>query len=83
MLVGMLISILVNGINLISWNKHLTVLASSGILSIHSSGGFMYIVHYWAKCSIVGEYLDHQKFDDYEMARKFARKHGERVMRIL
>jgi hypothetical protein len=43
----------------------------------------MYIVHYWAKCSIVGEYLDHQKFDDYEMARKFARKHGERVMRIL
>jgi hypothetical protein len=42
----------------------------------------MYIVHYWAKCPIVGEYLDHHKFDDYKMAKKFAAMHGERVMKI-
>jgi hypothetical protein len=42
----------------------------------------MYIVHYWAQCKIVGEYLDHQKFDTYKMAKAFASKHHAKVEKI-
>ena len=42
----------------------------------------MYIVYYWAQCKIVGEYLDHQKFDTYKMAKAFGQLHGERVFKI-
>ena len=42
----------------------------------------MYIVHYWAICSIVGEYLEHCKFDDLSTAKAFASKQHAKVEKI-
>jgi hypothetical protein len=33
----------------------------------------MWIVYYWANCSIVGEYLERMRFDDFADALTFAR----------
>lgn len=42
----------------------------------------MYIVHYWAVCPIMGEYLEHHKFDDRQRANMFAKEHNGRVTKI-
>lgn len=36
----------------------------------------MWIVYYWAKCPIVGNYLDKMRFDTARDAKAFARANG-------
>jgi hypothetical protein len=39
----------------------------------------MFVVHYWAKCPIVGDYYTHMKFDTLVAAKSFAKQHNSKV----
>jgi len=43
----------------------------------------MWIVYYTEKCPIVGDYLEHRKFDNYQGARVFARLKRGRIEKRL
>ncbi len=43
----------------------------------------MYKVYYWERDRIVGEYLEHRIFDDYNNALLFAKQHKSKVERII
>jgi len=42
----------------------------------------MYIVHFWNRCAVVGEYLDRMIFDTYADASLFARSHATTAERM-
>ena len=43
----------------------------------------MYIFYWMEKCPVVGEYLEHRKFDSYQGARVFARLKKGRIEKHL